>query len=62
MDVEVLLWRRRRGRGSGWVADGAGFGASLWVFPASVYEWVDGWDGSGELGLGTRLSEMWGKL
>ena len=29
---------------------------------ASVYEWVGGWDGSGEPGLETRLSEMWGKL
>ena len=43
------------------MADGGGCGAS-WVFAASVYEWVGGWDGSGEHGLGTRLSEMWGKL
>ena len=53
--------RRRPGRGSGWLADGGGCGASR-VFPASVYEWVGGWDGSGNHGLGTRLSEMWGKL
>ena len=29
------------------MADGGGCGASR-VFPASVYEWVGGWDGSGE--------------
>ena len=40
--------RRRRGRGSGWVADGAGWGVSWRVVTASVYEWVGGWDGSGE--------------
>ena len=28
--------------------DGAGCGVSLRVFAASVYEWVGGWDGSGE--------------
>ena len=39
---------RRRGRGSGWVADRAGCGVSSRVFAASVYEWVGGWDGSGE--------------
>ena len=47
-DVEVLLWTSRRGRGSGWVADGAGCGVSSQIFTASVYEWVGGWDGSGE--------------
>ena len=31
----------------GWVADGGGCGASR-ILPASVYEWVGGWDGSGE--------------
>ena len=54
--------RCRRGRGSGWVADGAGCGVSSRVFTASVYEWVGRWDGRGNHGLGTRLSEMWGKL
>ena len=43
------------------MADGGGCGASR-VFAASVYEWVGGWDGRGNHGLGTRLSEMWGKL
>ena len=30
------------------MADGAGCGVSSRVFAASVYEWVGGWDGSGE--------------
>ena len=30
------------------MADGAGCGVSSWVLAASVYEWVGGWDGSGE--------------
>ena len=41
------------------MADGVGCGVSSQVFAASVYEWVGGWDGSGEPGLETRLSEMW---
>ena len=44
------------------MADGAGCGVSSRVFAPSVYKWVGGWDGSGEPGLETRLSEMWGKL
>ena len=43
------------------MADGGCCGASR-VFTASVYELVGGWDGRGNHGLGTRLSEMWGKL
>ena len=54
--------RRRRGRGSGWVADGAGCGVSSRVFAASVYEWVADGMAVGNHGLETRLSEMWGKL
>ena len=45
----------------GEVADGGGCGASR-VFAASAYEWVGRWDRRGNHGLGTRLSEMWGKL
>ena len=44
------------------MADGAGCGVSSRVFAASVYEWVGGWDGSGQPWLRARLSEMWGKL
>ena len=44
------------------MADGAGCGVSPRVFAASMYEWVGGWDGSGNHGLETHLSEMWGKL
>ena len=44
---EVLLWTTSSGKrlrlGGGWRRCGA-----LQVFPASVHEWVDGWDGSGE--------------
>ena len=47
-DVEMLLWTSHRGRGSDWVADGAGCGVSSRVFAAAVYEWVGGRDGSGE--------------
>ena len=61
-DVEVLLWTTSLGRGSGWVADGAGCGVSSRVFAASVYNgWVDGM-AVGNHGLETRLSEMCGKL
>ena len=44
------------------MASGAGCGVSSRVFAASVYEWVGGLDGSGDHGLETLLSEMWGKL
>ena len=43
------------------MADGGGCGASR-VFAASVYEWWADGMGVGNHGLGTRLSEMWGKL
>ena len=48
------------GRGSGWVADGAGCGVLSQVFAASVYEWVGGWDGSGEPWLRDTLVQIVG--
>ena len=42
-----VLWMMSSGKRLRQVADGGGCGASR-VFPASVYEWVGGWDGSGE--------------
>ena len=48
-DVEVLLWTTSSGKrlqlGGGWSRV---CGGSSRVFAASVYEWVGGWDGSGE--------------
>ena len=43
------------------MSDEGGCGASR-VFVASVYELVGGRDARGNYGLGTCLSEMWGKL
>ena len=43
------------------MVDGGGCGASQ-VFAASVYEWVDGWDGRGNRVLGMRLEENQSKL
>ena len=43
------------------MADGGGCGAS-WVLPASVYEWVGGWDGSGEPWLRDALVQNVGQV
>ena len=44
------------------MADGAGCGVSSLVFAASVYEWVGGWDGSGEPWLRDALVRNVGNL
>ena len=47
-DVEVLLWTTSSGKKLRLSGGRSTVGVLSRVFVASVYEWVGGWDGSGE--------------